>query len=443
MPHTVTALTVGPLLAFAEGMTNRVRGFLAVALALTAALGGGACGDARAGQDERVQPQAQGAGTSDEKLYRDMAASAWRYLDKYYQPSTGFVNATPDWFNTTLWDLGGQLLAFRAARELGFLDAAEYRKRTSATLSTLERIPLFQDKAFNRIYSTKDGSPDNGSGAGWSATDLGRLLLALKIIATHEPEFAAQAERIVKRNDFASIVKNGYLHGRVKAKDGKVSDFQEGRIGYEQYVAAGFAQWGADVRPALNPTTNAKSVDVHGVKLLGDRRGLDRLLSEPFILMGLELGLTGQMASLAERVLAAQEARYKATGQITIATEDAVAVAPHHFYYYCVYCSGKPFVIGLSSPRQTLDEPRWVSVKGAFGWHAVMPSDYTRLATEYVAPALDPAKGWATGVYEKTRESTKTWDVNTAAVLMEIAYFQLRGRKPLVEAAPVAPVPRR
>lgn len=425
-------------------MMKRQRNFPAVALALSIAASGViACGDARAEQS-RVKPQGQSAAASpDDQLYRDMAASAWRYLDRYYQPTTGFVNATPDWFNTTVWDVGGQLLAQYAAKELGLLSAAEFQKRTSTALATLERVPLFDGKAFNRIYSTKDGAPDQGSGAGWSATDIGRLLLALKIIATHEPALAPQAERVARRNDFATLVKDGYLHGRSRARDGKVSDFQEGRIGYEQYVATGFAQWGADVRNALNPALNAKPVDVQGVRLLGDKRGLDRLVSEPFILMGIEVGLEGQMRSLAERMLAAQEARYKATGQVTIATEDAVAVKPHHFYYYCVYCNGKPFVVGISSPRQVLGEPRWVSVKGAFGWHALMPSEYTRRAVAYVAPAFDAQNGWATGVYESTAASTKTWDVTSAAALMEIAYFQLRGRKPLIEAAQVSPVPRR
>jgi len=422
-------------------MTKRRKSGTA-ALALSIAVIVGACGNARAEQDlqerERVQPQGQATGIPDEQFYREMASSAWRYLDRYYQPSTGFVNGTPDWYNTTLWDLGGQLLATHAAKELGLLTDAEYVKRTTTTLATLERVPLFQDAAYNRIYSSKDGAPDMGSGAGWSATDLGRFLLALRIISVREPRFAEQAARVARRNNFAVIVRDGYLHGRVKGADGKVSDFQEGRIGYEQYVAAGFAQWGADVGRALNPATNAKSVDVHGVKLLGDRRGLDRLVSEPFILMGLELGLTGQMRSLAERMLAAQEARYKATGQVTIATEDAVAVKPHHFYYYCVYCNAKPFVIGLSSPRQTLDGPRWVSVKGAFGWHAIMPGEYTRIATEYVAPARDARNGWATGVFEGSRESTKTWDVTSASVLMEIAYYQLRGGKPHMDAAPGA-----
>ncbi len=399
-----------------------------------------ACHDAGARDTERdVVPQSSGSVTSEynDQFYRDMAQRSWSYLDAHYQPSTGFVNATPTWFNTTLWDLGGQFLAFHAAKEMGLLTAEEYDKRTRAALSTLERVELFDGAAFNRIYSTKDGSAATGSGAGWSATDLGRFLLALKILSIREPQYAEQAERIVRRNDFAQIVKDGYLHGRVIGANGQRSNFQEGRIGYEQYVAAGFSRWGANVGNAMTVALNARPVEVLGVPLLGDKRGFDRLLSEPFILHGLELGLSGELRDLAVNLLRAQEARYRSTGQITVVSEDAMPVKPHYFYYYCVYCNGKPFVIGLSSPRETLEEPRWVSTKAAFGWHALMPSEYTRAAVDHVAPARHAKHGWATGVFEQTAKSTDTYDVNTAAVLMEIAFYQLRGRKPLIEAASV------
>lgn len=396
-------------------------------------LGAVGCGEARAREAQAASQQGTASATNDEKLYREMAAASWGYLNSYYQPSTGFVNATPTWFNTTLWDLGGQLLAFHAAKELGLLTREDYEKRTRTTLATLERIELTDGIAFNRIYSTKDGAP-NADGAGWSATDLGRFLLALKILAVREPAFAAQAERIARRNDFSKLAKGGYMYGRSVGKTGP-TDFQEGRIGYEQYVAAGFSQWGVDVSNAARFGANATPVKVLGVDLVADKRGFDRLLSEPFILYGLELGLTGEMKSLAENLLRAQEARFNQTGQVTIVSEDALPTKPHYFHYYCVYCNGKPFVIGVSSPRATFDEPRWVSTKATFGWHALMPNAYTARAVEHIAPARDPQRGWATGVFEKTRESTRTWDVNTAVVLMEIAYYQLRGKRPLMEAA--------
>jgi hypothetical protein len=375
----------------------------------------------------------------DRKFYRDVASSAWKFLDANYNPSTGLVKATPDWANTTIWDIGGQLLAFRSAKELGLLSAAEFDKRTARTLKTLEAAPLYNNVAFNKVISTTTGKVGEGGVHGYAATDIGRLLVALKVVSVQEPQHKAQIERIVKRLDFSTIVKNGYLYGQLNGSSGKPWTFQEGRIGYEQYVARGFAEWGADVANAMDVKKNGRPKKVMGVTLLEDTRWQDRLLSEPFVLYGLELGLTGDYRELAANVLKAQQARYDSTGKITIVSEDASAIAPHYFYYYCVYCSGKPFSIDVSTPGKTLDGPRWVSTKAAFGWHALFPSDYTKKAVDYVAAARDAGKGWASGVMEGSGKSTNSWDVNTSAVLLEVAAYQLRGGKPLIESATVNP----
>jgi hypothetical protein len=371
---------------------------------------------------------------ADKKFYRDMAHDAWSYFQTNYQSGTGLVNATPEWPNNTLWDVGGQLLATLSAKELGLVSPADYQARMTKALSTLDRLELFRNAGYNKLYSTKNGSLSREGRFGWSATDLGRLFVALKIVAQRDPQFAAQAERIVRRNDFKEIVRDGYMYGELVGSNGKPWAFQEGRIGYEQYAAAGFSQWGADVGNALQVKKNAQPVTVLGVPLLQDRRFQDRLLSEPFILQGLELGLNGDMRDLAANVLKVQQARFDSTGKITMVSEDAVSVPPEYFYYYCVYCNGKPFVIDVSSPGKEKDSPRWVSTKAAFGWHALMPSPYTKKVTDYVTAARDAKHGWASGVYEKTGASTNTWDINTAAVLLEIAYYQLRGGKPLIEA---------
>ena len=371
---------------------------------------------------------------AERQFYTDMAKSAWRFLDTNYKPATGFVSATADWANTTIWDIGGQFLAFRAAKELGLITQDEFDKRMKKALSTLEKAPLYRDIAYNKTYSTTTGGIGEGGSHGFAATDLGRFLAALKIVSTHEPQLSAQIERVVKRIDMSKIVKGGYLYGTLQGSRGQPWTFQEGRIGYEQYVARGFAEWGADVANALDVTKNGRPKKVYGVEILEDTRWQDRLLSEPFVLYGLEFGLTGAYRDLAANVLKAQQARFDSTGKMTIVSEDASTLPPHYFYYYCVYCSGKPFSIDVSTPGKTLDGPRWVSTKAAFGWHAIMPSEYTKKAIDFVSAANDPNKGWASGVMEDTRQSTKSWDVNTAAVLLEVAYYQLRGGKPLIEA---------
>ena len=375
--------------------------------------------------------------TAEEKqFYRDVARQAWDYMEKNYDPGTGFVKATPDWANTTLWDIGGQLLAFHAAKELGFIKKKDFDTKVQKALNSLEKLELFMNAGYNKTYSTKDGSIAGGR-PGWSATDLGRFLVALKIMSVREPQFAAQIDRIARRNKFEEMTRNGYMYGRMMGESGKPWNYQEGRIGYEQYAAAGFNFYGAKVDNALNVRKNAKNIKLMGVPIMQDKRWQDRLLSEPFIMQGIELGLQGDYAELARNVLRVQEERYRKTGQITIVSEDAVAIAPHYFFYYCVYCSGKAFVIDISNPGKELDQPRWVSTKAAFGWNAILPNEYTRKAQDHVLAARDPKRGWASGRFEKTGESTNTFDINTAAILIEIAFFQLRGAKPLIEAAPL------
>jgi hypothetical protein len=145
------------------------------------------------------------------------------------------------------------------------------------------------------------------------------------------------------------------------------------------------------------------------------------------------------MQELAANMLKVQEARYKSTGNITIASEDAMPNPPEYFYYYCVYCNRKPFIIDIAATGQARNEPRWVSTKATFGWNALMPSAYTNTAVKYVMAARDPKRGWASGVMEGKGTSTHSYDVNTAAVLLEVALYQLRGGKPLIEAATLLP----
>jgi hypothetical protein len=365
------------------------------------------------------------------EFYREAAALAWRYMEENYQDATGFVNATPHWEYITTWDVGSQMLAFVSALELQLMDQATFDRRVGRMLQTLEQAELHRGAAFNKVYSTATGLPGDGR-RGWSATDLGRLLIGLRVVAERHPDHAAQAERIVRRMNYDEVVRDGYLHGQMPGSRGQPWSFQEGRVGYEQYFARGFQLWGFDVGAALDLQRHGRPVEVMGVSILRDERGLDRIVSDPFIMLGIELGMPAEMEEFARNVLRLQEARYRQSGQVTIVNEDASTQSPHYFYYYCAYCNGRPFVVDISTPGQTMDGPRWVSTKGAFGWHALMPSDYTRKALDHVMASRDERHGWASGVYEGNGRSTEAYNINTAAVILQVAAYQLRGGRPLI-----------
>ena len=371
-------------------------------------------------------------------VFDTAAAVAWDQFNTLWIATTGLAKSTSEYDKLTSWDIGSILAALYSARELGLLPPDEYRARAGLTLRTLETLPLFEGVAFNRMYDARtarmigrNGAP-TGRGYGWSATDLGRLLLWLRAVAERDSALTVSAVRVAGRINPQRIVREGYLHGEDITASGRRRRFQEGRIGYEQYAARGFAAWGHDVAPALDIRANAAPVVVMGEELLRDTRGLDRLSSEPFVLIGLEAGWNDDEAALAQSLLAVQANRFHRTRIVTIASEDAVGIPPHYFYYYCVYCTGRVFVVETTDPGITVDVPRWVSTKATFAWHALLPSDYTTMAVARVARARTQ-NGWSSGVFEQSGRPTRTYDLNTVAIILEAAAFHRLGR-PLVPA---------
>lgn len=415
--------------------------WLAAGLLLVPASPAGCQSSSSSGEEAGATAQAEMPAVAEERqsaphpeadLFLEAARTAWRTVERNTE-QTGLISATPHYDFATTWDIGSSLAAVYSAHELGIIDRKEYEERMDGLLQAIEDLPLYEGAAYHKIYSTTTGrmaenSKPSRTGYAWSATDLGRFLLWLRIVAEDE-EFKDEAKDIVARMDFSRMVRDGYLYGHGKNRRAKY--FLEGRIGYEQYAALGFAAWGHRAEKALNVLENAQPVEVMGIELLGDGRGLDRIVSEPFVMMGLEVGWDPEFAELAKAVLAVQEARYRETGQVTIASEDAVSVPPYYFYYYCIYCNGKSFTVDVDDPGKDLNGPRWVSTKNAFGWHALLPGEYTGLAVTEVEPARSDG-GWSSGVYEKTRESTNTQDINTAAVILEAALYASRG-KPIMD----------
>jgi hypothetical protein len=382
------------------------------------------------------QPAAAIVSPQERQQYLDAARTSWDLVNRITEPSTGLARAHPNYSYVTLWDIAGVIAANHVARELNFINDVTFDANIGRILSTLSSVDLFDRRAFNRIYDAKTGRMvDNASkistvGAGYSSVDIGRLLIWLRIIATKYPKYAPFATQVVKRLDMSKLINDGYLQGvDVDAKTGERKTFTETEIGYQQYALNGFAMWGAKVnRDGLDVRSDVNSVNVLGVKILTDSRGNDRVMSEPFIMLGLEPGYRSvEMQRQAQQVLAAQQARYQRTGIVTAASEDALPDPPWYFYYYSIYHRRKTFVIEGVGDNAYVEKPRWVSSKAAFGWNAVLPSAYTQLLLRTVQPARTPT-GWGSGVYEGTLKPTGATSLNTAALIMESALYKIRGR---------------
>jgi len=396
--------------------------------------------DVLAAIEPALPPAPEPLAAEHERLH-DAAQRAWSYVERQTADGTGFVRAVPDYDVGTIWDIASALAALHCARLLGLVEADGYADRMARALATLEALPLVDGAAFNKTYLMADGRPTDRAGAvaargfGWSTLDIGRLLVWLRIIATHEQTHAPRIARIVARLDMERLVANGYLRGGEALASGRIRTFQEGRLGYEQYAARGFQLWGATADRALDWTENAQPRDVFGQPLLGDRRAHGCLTSEPFLLSGLELGWDPQAFRLALGVLAAQRARWRETGALTLVSEDASAAPPHYFYYYCVDLDGEPFAVTAQAQPILPDAPRAISTKAAFAWYALAPGEYTSLALDSVMRTLAADSTLPAGILESDGAPAGPENINTAAVVLEAAVYERTGR-PLLHLRP-------
>ncbi len=364
------------------------------------------------------------------------AQTAWTFVANNTQASTGLAKSHDTFQFVTVWDIASQIGATYSAHELGVIDDANYDGRIRKILSTLTTMPLFDGAAFNRFYDSQTGqmaSADfkpSATGFGWSTTDIGRLLIWLRVLAVNQPQYSAQATAIVNRLNFSRLISGGTLQGmNVDPNTGARVTYAETGLGYEQYAAGGFALWSQRATNSLNATAYAQAKNVLGVTVFVDSRGTARLTSEPYIMMGLEIGwYAPALRDQAQAVLAAQQARYDQQGVITMVTEDAMPDPPYYFYYYSVYHSGNTFVVEGPGYGTIVMNPRWVSSKAAFAWRALFPTDYTLKTFNAVQAAAIPGDGWGAGVYEGSMAPTGYASLNTAGMILESALYHQRGQ---------------
>jgi len=385
--------------------------------------------------------------TNEEKEY---AKAAWQYFAKNYQPATGFVNATGGYPSATLWDIGNYLVALNTARWLDLISQKEFDEKLNKFLGSLSSLKLFDDALPNKVYNTANlaivdyGNNPTPRGLGWSALDIGRVLAAFHIIRTCHPKYGDWMKGILGRWQLARSLQNDQLYGATLAPDQKTMLVQEGRLGYEEYAVRGYELWGfkADKAKSFQPF---KVVDVYGVQIPVDTRDYQTtnannyVVSESYILDGIEFGWDSELSDYAGRVLEAQRRRYSNTGQLTAVTEDNID-APPYFIYNTVYSNGVNFA-AITDENKPIPQFRSISTKAAFGWRYLYPTN------AYAQKVFDAVKGlrsekdegFYAGLYEESKKPNKSLTGNTNGLILEILYYKARGNRPIVERTGLKP----
>ncbi|WP_242053616.1 DUF3131 domain-containing protein [Nostoc sp. FACHB-888] len=384
--------------------------------------------------------------TPEEQTY---ARSAWQYFVKNYQPATGFTNSTGGYPSGTLWDMGNYLMALNAARWLNLTDQADFDARLNKFLTTLSSLKLFEDTLPNKVYNAATGQMvDYGNnplerGIGWSALDVGRILAAFDVIRTCHPQYNDWLKGIVAKWQVARSLKDGQLFGATVLPDNTTLLVQEGRLGYEEYGARGYELWGFSAPKAI-AFEPFKLVEINGVQIPVDTRDFQStnannyIVSESYILDGIEFGLQGELADFAARVLEVQKRRYDTTGQLTAVTEDNIDQAPY-FLYNTVYANGVNWAT-ITDTNQPYPQFRSISTKAAFGWRYLFPENaYAQKLFDAVKDLRSPDdSGYYAGIYEESKQPNKALTGNTNGLILEILYYKAKGNRPLITSGSVS-----
>ncbi|MEH2407017.1 DUF3131 domain-containing protein [Nostoc sp.] len=384
--------------------------------------------------------------TPEEQIY---ARGAWQYFVKNYQPATGFTNSTGGYPSGTLWDMGNYLMALNAARWLNLTDQADFDSRLNKFLTTLNSLKLFEDTLPNKVYNAATAQMvDYGNnplerGIGWSALDVGRILAAFDVIRTCHPQYNEWLKGIVAKWQVARSLKDGQLFGATVLPDNKTLLVQEGRLGYEEYGARGYQLWGFSAPKAI-AFEPFNLVEINGVQIPVDTRDFkstnanNYVVSESYILDGIEFGLQGELADFAARVLDVQKRRYDNTGQLTAVTEDNIDQAPY-FLYNTVYANGANWAT-ITDANQPYPQFRSISTKAAFGWRYLFPDNaYAQKVFDAVKDLRSPDdSGYYAGIYEESKQPNKALTGNTNGLILEILYYKAKGNHPLIASTSVS-----
>ncbi len=369
-----------------------------------------------------------------------LAQTAWKYFENNSNESTGLVNSADKFPSVTLWDQSAAIAALVSAKELGIIEEKEFNNKLDKMLTTLAKLELYNEELPNKVYNSQTLIPVNYGGLdtketiGWSAIDIGRMAIWLKIIGAKYPEYKKQADAVWQAWDIERLVKDGDMYG-TSISNGEEQYNQEGRLGYENYAAFGLKLWGLEVDKALDYEDKTAFVNLYDVGIPYDLRdqqnsgGNNYVLSEPYFLDGIETGFQALPKAYSDRILKAQQARYQNTQQLTALTEDNLDRDPR-FVYNTLFANGKPWAT-ITDTGENYNHYRFLSSKAAIGWHVLYNSEYTQKLFDFVIENLESDEGWYNGYYETLQEPNDALTANNNGVILECLLYKQVG-KPLM-----------
>ncbi|MEM7219935.1 MAG: DUF3131 domain-containing protein [Pseudomonadota bacterium] len=382
----------------------------------------------------------------DEKAW---AETAWKYFNFNYNATTGLVNSADKQQLVTMWTVADTISATHTAHVLEFIDTKTFDERISTLLGFLNGMSLFQDRLPNRFYDASTGKKVDGkkrpNEVGWSAVDIGRLLVWLKILQIEYPYLGEYVDKAVLRWNFCDLIDNcGALYGgRLVGKDVKL--IQEGRLGYEEYAALGYNIWGFDTALAstIEPYGRIRIQNQEVFYDLRDPRKTGNyapVLTGPYLYSGLEFNWDRPgdissfdsqhsnrvMAKLAHAIYRAQESRFRNLRIQTARTDHASEKTPKPVLD-SIFADGFQWNTILENGEHKPDLAL-VATKAVFGMWALWDTSYTQQLILAIKELHSKDRGWFEGRYERSGAYDRTITASTNAMVLEAILYKSRGK---------------
>ncbi|MFY7835519.1 MAG: DUF3131 domain-containing protein [Novosphingobium sp.] len=371
-----------------------------------------------------------------------MGRVAWTYFVNNTQGTTGLVNAVDGYPSTTMWDAASGIGAVVAAEGLGLIGRDEAERRLRKALDTFGSIKLFAGLCPNKVYDTRTARPTNYSNQpaeiGCSAIDIGRMLIWLRIAGNRYPHLSEKIAEVVRYWKVSGLVRDGELYGVHRSGRQAPQFLQEGRLGYEEYSARGFALWGMDISRAAAPEP-CEIVRVEGVPIMEDKRGgkgeegINAVVTENHILDLIEVGgsdpsqpwhVAQWSRTQGNNIVLAQRKRFERTGILTARTEHQLDEAPN-FVYDAVLSQGTAFATQDVNGKP-VGKAAAIATKAAIGIAALWPDAYGNRLLAEVRELFDPKRGFFEGRLE-AGELIRARTANTNGILLAILLYRRAG----------------
>jgi hypothetical protein len=238
----------------------------------------------------------------------------------------------------------------------------------------------------------------------------------------------------------------GLLYGAYVDKEtGETVYAQEGRLGYEEYAAKGFALWG--FRPIMAHRAEPfLTASIMGIQVPYDGRdprvfhSQNYVVTESYLQDGLELGFDmpyddstplwlhsdGWRAEFADRIYQVQENRWRRTGFMTARSEHNVK-GPPYFTYDTIFSDGYPWNTVTPRGDYTPDHAA-VAAKAALGLWALWDTEYTDILYDAIIELYNPENGMYEGLYERGQGRVEIYTAYNNGIILTSLLHKVQGK---------------